>query len=107
MVFSKLRLIVALCFVTFMTLTCVQGADAQQTLGGIVGTVTDASGSILPGVAVKLVEEGTNLTRNTVSNSAGSYAFPNLPIGMYTLTFSKDGFSTARFPGIVVQADQR
>jgi hypothetical protein len=89
-----------------VTLIGVQRASAQQTLGGIVGTVTDASGSILQGVSVKLVEEGTNLTRNAVSNSAGSYAFPNLPIGTYTLTFSRDGFSTARFPGIVVQADR-
>jgi len=81
-------------------------AAAQQTLGGIVGTVTDSSGGVLPGVAVVAVDEGTQLTRTAQTNSAGDYAFVNLPIGTYTVTFSRDGFSTARFPGLVVQADR-
>ncbi len=81
-------------------------AGAQQTLGGIVGTVTDSSGGLLPGVAVTAVEQDTHLTRNAVSNTAGEYAFANLPIGVYTLTFTRDGFSSARFPGLAIQADR-
>jgi hypothetical protein len=81
-------------------------AGAQQTLGGIVGTVTDSSGGVLPGVAVVAVDEGTQLTRTAQSNSSGDYSFPNLPIGTYTVTFTRDGFSTARFPGLVIQADR-
>jgi hypothetical protein len=105
-VYSKVKIVIALCFVVLANLLIVQRASAQQTLGGIVGTVTDASGSILPDVSVKVVEEGTHLTRTTQSNSSGSYALPNLPIGTYTLTFTREAFSTARFPGIVVQADR-
>jgi hypothetical protein len=81
-------------------------ASAQQTLGGIVGSVTDSTGGVLPGVAVVAVDEGTKLTRTAQTNSSGDYAFPNLPIGTYTVTFTRDGFSTARFPGLVVQADR-
>jgi hypothetical protein len=87
-------------------LLAVDSATAQQTLGGIVGTVTDTQGATLPGARVTVVEEGTHLTRTAESTSAGSYAFPNLPIGTYTITFEHDGFSTEKFPGIQVQADR-
>ena len=80
--------------------------DGQQTLGGIVGTVTDVTGGVLPGVVVTVVDEGTHLTRTATSNDSGGYALQNLPIGTYTVTFSDQGFATDRFPGIVVQADR-
>jgi hypothetical protein len=79
---------------------------AQQTLGGIVGTVTDSSGNVVPDASITIVDEGTHLTRSTTSNSTGAYTFPNLPIGTYTLTFSHPGFSQERVPSITVQADR-
>jgi hypothetical protein len=79
---------------------------AQQTLGGITGLVTDSAGAILPGTTVTVVEEQTGLTRDQTSGSNGFYAFQNLPIGTYTVTFSHDGFTKAKFPGIAVQADR-
>ena len=84
----------------------VQSGSAQQTLGGIVGTVTDASGNTLQGAMVKIVQDGTSLTRTTTSSPNGSYALPDLPIGTYAVTFSHDGFETANYPGIVIQADR-
>ena len=83
-----------------------EAALAQQTLGGIVGSVTDPQGGLLPGITVTAVEEGTHLTRTAVSSESGGYALANLPIGTYTLSFARDGFTTTRFPGIVVQADR-
>ncbi len=79
---------------------------AQQTLGGITGTVVDPSGSAVPGAEVKAISEDTKLERTAQSNAQGSYAFNDLPIGKYTVTFTKDGFSTERYPGILVQADR-
>jgi hypothetical protein len=81
-------------------------ASAQQTLGGITGNVLDPSGSAIPGVQVTATSEGTKLTRTATSNAQGEYLLVNLPIGSYTLTFTRDGFSTEKFPGIVVQADR-
>ncbi|QHN02531.1 hypothetical protein FTO74_03445 [Granulicella sp. WH15] len=81
-------------------------ALAQQTLGGITGEITDPSGSILPGTAVTATSEQTGIQRTQTSGSNGFYTFQNLPIGNYTLVFSRDGFSTKRFPGILVQADR-
>ena len=77
-----------------------------QTLGGITGTVVDPSGSAIPDVDAKATSEDTGLERKAKSNAQGTYSFNNLPIGKYTITFTKDGFSTERYPGILVQADR-
>ena len=66
--------------------------NAQQTLGGITGEVTDASGGVITNVTVTVTEEQTSLTRTTKTNGSGSYSFVNLPIGVYTLTYSADGY---------------
>jgi len=89
-----------------LCLTASLPAAAQQTLGGITGTVTDPQGSVIPGVQVKVVSQGTSLTRTATSSQEGTYALVNLPIGIYTVTFTRDGFSAEKFPGIVVQADR-
>ena len=103
--YPKIRLALALLILTVAALLP-NAAHAQQTLGGIVGTVTDPTGSVVPNVAVTVVGEGTNLTRTAQTSSSGAYALPNLPIGSYTVTFALQGFSSERFPGIVIQADR-
>jgi hypothetical protein len=81
-------------------------AQAQQTLGGITGTVTDTTGGVLPETAVTIVGDQTKLTRTQKTNVNGSYDFVNLPIGTYTLTFAHDGFQSEKIPSITVQADR-
>jgi hypothetical protein len=103
---GRFSFIIALCLYCFLTLLSPLAAYPQQTLGGITGTVTDASGGALVGSQVTLVADGTKLTRAQKTNSVGSYDFVNLPIGSYTLTFTHDGFDTLRIPSIVVQADR-
>jgi hypothetical protein len=83
-----------------------QAMQAQQTLGGITGTVVDPSGSAVPGVEVKAISEDTKLERTARSNAQGTYAFNDLPIGKYTVTFTLEGFSSEHYPGILVQADR-
>ncbi len=106
MVYPKIRAVALFSLFAFLWLLASGSAEAQQTLGGISGTVTDASGSVLSGVDVVVIDEGTHLTRTTQSSSLGMYSVPNLPIGSYVLTFSCKGFSSARFPGITVQANR-
>src|SRR5271155_5711917 len=81
-------------------------AHAQQTLGGITGSVTDKSGAMLPEAVVTIVGDQTKLTRTQNTNANGIYDFVNLPIGTYTLTFTHDGFETQKVPSITVQADR-
>jgi hypothetical protein len=81
-------------------------AEAQQTLGGITGTVTDKTGGVLPETVVTIVADQTKLTRTQKTNANGTYDFVNLPIGTYTLTFTHPGFESQKVPSITVQADR-
>ena len=94
--------------ITFFVLFVVVSSQspAQQTLGGITGTVEDPSGSSVPGVDVKAVSDDTKLERTAKTNAEGTYSLVDLPIGAYTVTFTRDGFSVEKVPGIVVQADR-
>ena len=85
---------------------CCSPVLAQQTLGGITGEVTDASGGVIPNATVTLVDEQTSLTRTTKTNATGSYTFVNLPIDSYTLTYSAEGFDMQKTQHIAVQADR-
>jgi len=79
---------------------------AQQTLGGIAGTVTDDSGARVPAATVTVVGNETKLTRSQDTNETGSYDFVNLPIGGYSVAVSHPGFQTLQIPAIQVQANR-
>jgi hypothetical protein len=100
--FSFFVVVFCCCAALFFPLS----AFPQQTLGGITGVVTDASGGAIADTEVTVVSEATTLTRTQKTSSTGSYDFVNLPIGPYTLTFSHNGFETQKVPSIVVQADR-
>jgi hypothetical protein len=84
----------------------IPSAHAQQTLGGITGTVFDSNGGAIPATKVTAVGDQTKLTRTQQSNENGVYSLVNLPIGSYTLTFIQDGFQTLTIPMITVQANR-
>lgn len=69
-------------------------AYAQETTGGIQGTVKDPSGAVVPNA--KVVAAGSNLvgTKELVTDSSGYYHFANLPPGNYTVTVIAEGFAT-------------
>src|SRR6516165_4308480 len=79
---------------------------AQQTLGGITGEVTDATGAVIPNASVTVVDEQTSLTRATATNGSGTYLFVNLPIGNYTLTYKAEGYAVQKTQHIGVQANR-
>src|SRR5271169_4362390 len=103
---GRFSFFIASCLYCFLTLLLPLDAYPQQTLGGITGTVTDASGGALTDSQVTLVNDATKLTRTQTTSATGSYDFVNLPIGPYTLTFSHVGFDTQKIPSIGVQADR-
>jgi hypothetical protein len=89
-----------------MTIGFAPAAQAQQTLGGITGEVTDTSGAIAPKTTVTVVGDQTKLQRSLTTDETGIYNFVNLPLGTYTLTFTHDGFQTLNIPSILVQANR-
>jgi len=90
----------------WMPFALIPYAQAQQTLGGITGSVADKTGGVLPETVVTIVGDQTKLTRTQKTNANGIYDFVNLPIGTYTLTFTHDGFETQKVPSITVQANR-
>ncbi len=100
------RIVSGRIFLLLLLMAGVSAGNAQQTLGGLTGVVTDAQGGILPGTTVTVTSDQTGFKRVEQASKNGFYDFPNLPIGAYTLTFTQDGFQTAKFPGVVVQADR-
>ena len=77
-------------------------ATAQQQTGEIFGKVTDNTGAILPGVTVTLTGEALIQPQTALSSTTGSYQFPRIPIGTYTVKFELPGFKTVVREGIRV-----
>ncbi len=76
-------------------------ATAQSFQGGLRGAVRDTQG-VIPGATVTLTNEGTGVSRDTVSNESGEYSFPALDAGTYTVKASVTGFKTFERKGIRV-----
>ena len=68
----------------------------------MTGIVTDASGAVIPGVAIKVTNQATGVATIVISTSAGVYTAPLLPQGTYTLTAEAKGFKKFVQTGIVV-----
>jgi hypothetical protein len=77
-------------------------AFAQRTTGTLVGTVTDETGSVLPGVTVVIRGDAIMGTQDNVTNDQGFYRFPALPPGTYHVAFSLASFSTFNRDGVRV-----
>ena len=79
---------------------------AQVTTATLYGVVQDSSGAILPGVNVVVTHQGTNLTRETVSDARGEFALPALPAGPYAIKIELTGFKTYESRGLTLSAGQ-
>ena len=76
---------------------------AQENSGKILGTVLDVSGAAVP--EAKIIATSPRVPRGieTTTDSLGNYVLPNLPIDIYTVTVSREGFATVKRSGIDVQ----
>jgi len=72
----------------------VPAARAQSVDSSVQGAVVDPSGAVVPGAEVLLTNVRTGVVLRTESDAAGNYAFPAVPLGVYSLEVSKPGFST-------------
>ena len=67
-------------------------AYSQLSSGTILGTVSDASGAVIPGVSVRVTNPGIGLVRETITNESGNYRVEQLPVGAYTVEAELSGF---------------
>jgi hypothetical protein len=78
--------------VVFVLLLCAAGW-AQTDTGSIAGTVTDATGAVVPNANVAATDVDKNIVvRTAKTNSSGNYSIPLLPIGHYSLSIEAPGF---------------
>jgi outer membrane receptor protein involved in Fe transport len=76
--------------------------QVSATTGAINGKVSDATGSVLPGVSVTIASPSMQGTRNDVTSTQGDYRFPAIPPGTYRITYELAGFGTVVREGVVV-----
>ena len=81
-------------------------AQSQAVNGTIEGTVSDESGAALPGVSVTVSNLDTGDTRVVVSNEAGAYRAPLLPLGRYRVAAELQGFKKFEQQGLTISAGQ-
>lgn len=87
----------------FALLLFVASVSAQETTGGLRGTVKDSSGAVVTNA--EIVVTGTTLigSKTAPTDGSGYYHFANLPPGIYTITVKAKGFQTAKRGGLTLE----
>jgi hypothetical protein len=87
-----------------LALLCsVPGWSQATSTSSVAGLVTDQQQAAIPGAEVRLTDPTTNQTSATKSNGSGRYIFVNVNSGDYSLSVSKDGFSTFKVDKVHVE----
>ena len=76
---------------------------AQTSTSRIAGTVTDATGAVVPGAKITAKDEANGVSYTQTTTGAGLYTFPSLPVGRYTITVETKGFKTTNKTGNVLE----
>ncbi|WP_158945062.1 TonB-dependent receptor [Granulicella sp. S190] len=92
---SRRRVIFALFLVLFVFKSAALWSQSAGNAGTLVGTVTDATGAIVPGATVSIENPVSKYSRITTTDSAGHYQFTNLPLNPYHVVVSLAGFASS------------
>lgn len=83
------------------------GLQAQEN-GSIIGTITDASGAVIPDAKITVTNQQTGaVVRTATTNAAGSYVAGALPPSTYTIRVQKEGFTTATQSNLVLNVSSQ
>src|SRR5688572_4657490 len=88
--------------IAFVLLLLGAAVAPAQSVVSLSGVATDATQAVLPGVEVTVINNSTRWQKKEVTNESGSYSFPALQPGTYTVTASRDGFNTRVFQNVVL-----
>ncbi len=80
------------CVLSILTAMIAAGAWAQAVNATLLGTITDASGAIVPNAKVTITEQQTGIGHNETTNASGFFTVPNLPPGIYSVSVEASGF---------------
>ncbi|MEQ1764153.1 MAG: carboxypeptidase regulatory-like domain-containing protein, partial [Pyrinomonadaceae bacterium] len=90
--FRSLKYVLSIAFGLFLSSTFIFG---QATGGAVTGTIVDANGAVIPSVTVKLADNARGQVFTTQTTGTGSYLYPNVPVGEYTISIEHTGFEKA------------
>src|SRR5882762_4065720 len=76
---------------------------AQTNQGQLAGNVLDSTGATVASAIITAKNESTGSTYNATSTSAGSYRFPSIQLGIYTVTATASGFKSVVNTGVEVR----
>ncbi len=93
---ARLSFLIAI-LTTLLLVVSIASAQTTISTGSIVGTVTDASGAVLPGAAVTITGP-TGQTLNAKTNEQGGYSVGSLIPGVYKVRVEAKGFKTSQLP---------
>jgi len=91
----------------FLLFFCYSSLHAQLTSATIMGQVTDASKSALPGASVVAMDAATGAMFKATANGDGTYVLTGLSPAIYRLTFSMTGFQTSTQENLMVRVGER
>ena len=77
-----------------------------QTTGNIVGTVTDPTGAVIPGALISISNESTGFVRELKTDQSGYYFVARVPVGVYRVTGSREGFKLFTQTNVVVDVEE-
>src|ERR1700744_4495995 len=80
-----------------------QTAFAQETTGGMQGTVKDPSGAVVPGAKITVTSPALIGSKVLITDSSGYYHFANLPAGTYSVTVTAKVFETSKLDGLTIE----
>jgi hypothetical protein len=92
-------------FFCLTVLLALQSNIWAGTTGSISGTITDPSGSVIPGAALTVTNIAQGIRTKTISDTKGVFTFPSLPVGQYTLLAEARGFKPQRRTGLAIDVD--
>src|SRR5262245_42289614 len=80
------------------------GQTSNATVGG---TVSDATGALIPGVTVTATNTATGIVTTVITNERGAYQFASLQTGSYKLTADLAGFRTQSYNDVALGISQQ
>lgn len=99
---QKALLVVIFCWFGLLIAPLLQG----QASGSLSGTVSDKAGAVVAGATVKVLSQGTGISRDAATDDSGHYLVPLLPVAFYTIHVEAPGFQPTEQKDIRLQVDE-
>ena len=81
-------------------------AFGQGATGAINGTISDSSGAVIPRAKIVLTNTATGAERSALANDTGTYVFPGVIPGTYTLVATANGFTSSKIEALKIEVNQ-